>query len=144
MQVEREKVALRGGFEAHAASSVTGALTLTGDLGVTGDTGLTGMFGLVAQSEEIGGAASVTVANSLIVFTDADTPASSNITLSTTGFTTGQLLYILNSSATDEDVILLAASLVGANPITLANADEYTILMWNGTAWLNIGGTAPA
>jgi len=132
MQVFREKIALRGGFESHAASSLTGNLALTG------------IQKLVAQSEEIGGAASVTVASSLINFTDADTPASSNITLSTSGHELGQLLYVLNSSATNEDVVLLAASLVGANNITLANANEFTVLMFNGTSWLNIGGTAPA
>lgn len=156
MQRFERQVVMNGGFDANAASAITGALTLTGALGltgaltatgdqaITGDLALTGILKLVLQSEEIGGALAVTVAQSLIVFTDADTPASSDITLSTSGHTTGQILYVLNSSATDADVILLAASLVGANPITLAAINEYTVLMWNGTAWLNIGGTAPA
>lgn len=132
MQRFDEQLAMAGGFQAGAASSVTANFALEG------------LLRLVAQSEEIGGAAAVTVAKSLIVFTDADTPASSNITLSTTGHLLGQVVYILSASATNTDVVLLAASLVGANNITLSNADEFTILMWNGTAWLNIGGTAPA
>lgn len=103
-----------------------------------------GIFRHVAQSALLGGAASVTVQSSLIVFTDAGTPADSNITLSTAGHTVGQILYVLNASATDANCVLLAASLVGANPITLASANDYTVLMFTGSYWLNIGGTAPA
>ena len=103
-----------------------------------------GILRHVAQSATLGGAASVAVTSSLIIFTDAGTPADSNITLSTTGHAVGQVLYVLNKSATDANCVLLAASLVGANPITLASANDFTVLMFDGTSWLNIGGTAPA
>jgi len=103
-----------------------------------------GILRNVAQEELISGAQSITVRKSLITFSDPGSPSASNITLSTSGHAIGDILYVVSLSASDTDVVLLAASLVGASPITLASGDDYTVLMFTGSGWLNIGGTAPA
>ncbi len=102
------------------------------------------ILNLRPQEEEASGAQSIDPAGSLMRFSDPDTPAASNITLGKTGFAFGDLLLVYNDCAADTDVVLLAASLEDTNNITLASQHDLTFLLYNGTNWAHVAGTAPA
>jgi hypothetical protein len=96
------------------------------------------------QEEEASGAQSIKPTGSLMRFSDPDTPAASNITLGKTGFSFGDLLLVYNDCVADTDVVLLAASIEDANNITLASQHDLTVLLYNGTNWAHVAGTAPS
>ncbi len=118
-------------------------LVLNGGLQVNDGT-VVDLLNLDPQEEEASGAQSITPTNSLMRFSDPDTPAASDITLGKTGFSFGDLLFVYNDCAADTDVVLLAASLEDANPITLASQHDLTVLLFNGTNWAHVAGTAPS
>lgn len=103
-----------------------------------------GMMTLAPQEELASGDQSITPTRSVMRFSDPGSPAASDITLGKTGFVFGDILLVYNDAAADTNVVLLAASLESANAITLASQHDLTVLMFNGTNWAYVAGTAPA
>lgn len=102
------------------------------------------MLNLRPQEEQASGAQSIVPTSSLMRFSDPGVPAASNITLGKTGFSFGDLLIVYNDCDAGTDVVLLAASLEDTNNITLADQHDLTVLLFNGTNWAHVAGTAPA
>lgn len=102
------------------------------------------MVGTTPQEELASGAQAIVPTRSVMRFSDPGTPAASDITLGLSGFSFGDHLLVYNDCAADTNVVLLAASIESANAITLASQHDLTVLMFNGTNWAHVSGTAPA
>jgi hypothetical protein len=120
--------------------TVTGATILTG--GVTGD--VTGDVAGDVTGQVFGTVTSYTTATPAIALTDTvatlDATAQ-GVAATLAAGTAGQVIYI-KAINVDSAVTLVPAVFTDGTTITFTPANEYAVLVSDGTNWLFVGGTA--
>lgn len=127
--------------------SVTGVLTATG--GIQAASGALQPVVLAAAQQSLvagGGAVSITT-----FYTAGASDAGGDAWTLANGTYLGQLKKIQLITDGGGDAVLTPTSLSGGTTITFADAGDFALLIWNGTAWVAIelgndadGATAPA
>jgi len=121
--------------------TVTDDAAVGGDLGVTGDLGLIGDFAAAGKNtldlvifDHTALTATTTTITPTHTFYSLDTAAAVTITLAASG-TEGQLLVLINDDA--NALVIADTNLVSAdgNAITLSNADDTAIFIYQDSKW---------
>jgi hypothetical protein len=116
--------------------AVTGNVTVTGAVSNAAGTIIAGFYYPAAQNNITAGTGGAIVLTNYLTTINTDAGGDAFTLANSTQY--GQLKKILLVVDGGGDAVITPTSLSGGTTITMNDATDYVILMWNGTAWVAI------